>query len=157
MKIVEITVSSGTTFNHPHEQYCNFRPSITLKASVVEENIIASIIGLQETADKLVRDHRKAILDRIARGREVEHTEYELERLQHDMKEIGLALDKVLPGDAAAGATMAEEIRESGAQQLKERLDLCRRRYDMLQSRYRELTGSEYVLPPAKDDDDCPI
>jgi hypothetical protein len=33
MKINSITVTAGRTFNHPHEQYSNLRPEVTMTAT----------------------------------------------------------------------------------------------------------------------------
>ena len=33
MKITEIVVSAGRTFNHPYENFSNLRPQVTLKAT----------------------------------------------------------------------------------------------------------------------------
>ena len=52
MKITDITVSAGLTFNHPYESYSNFRPNVTYHAAVEEgEDKIACTRVLQELAD----------------------------------------------------------------------------------------------------------
>jgi len=63
MKITEITISAGRTFNHPYEQFSNFRPSLQIKAVPTEdgEDGIKIIKDLQAMAEGLMEDHKKAL------------------------------------------------------------------------------------------------
>ncbi len=66
MKITQITVKAGRTFNHPFESYSNLRPEVELTATVDDgESPIEAAAELQETAEKLVEDHKTKMLDRI--------------------------------------------------------------------------------------------
>jgi hypothetical protein len=66
MKITEITVFAGRTFNHPFEAYSNFKPSISLK-STLEEGDDAETVAkqLQAHAEDLMDDHKRDILERL--------------------------------------------------------------------------------------------
>ena len=63
MKITEIVVSAGRTFNHPYENFSNLRPQVTLKATLDEgEDSNAAAKELQGKAEKLVEDHKQNTL-----------------------------------------------------------------------------------------------
>ena len=63
MRITEITVSAGRTFNDPYEQYSNHRPSVTLKATIDEnEDYTSAVASLQQKATEMVEAHRASIL-----------------------------------------------------------------------------------------------
>lgn len=79
MKIIEVTVSAGRTFNHPYEDYSNLRPNVTVKASVDDgEDANAAIAKLQALAEKTVEDHKQNLL------RSLEELHY-LTQAQRDM------------------------------------------------------------------------
>jgi hypothetical protein len=70
IEIVEITVGAGTGFNHPYEQFSNFKPSVTLRAKIdggpdvpVEE----AVRQLQLAADRLVNAEKERILAALER------------------------------------------------------------------------------------------
>ena len=63
MNVTEIVVSAGTTFNHPYEQYSNFRPQVTLKAALAEGDDYAECLAnLQKQAHDIVEQRKQAIL-----------------------------------------------------------------------------------------------
>lgn len=41
MKITQITVTAGRTFNHPHEQYSNLRPEVVLHATLDDSDDVS--------------------------------------------------------------------------------------------------------------------
>ena len=47
MKVTEIIATAGRTFNHPYESFSNFRPSITIKATITDDD------DLRESMDEL--------------------------------------------------------------------------------------------------------
>jgi hypothetical protein len=63
MKVTEIQVSAGRTFNHPYESFSNLRPSVTVKASLEDSDDPTETINkLQALAEKTVEDHKQALL-----------------------------------------------------------------------------------------------
>jgi hypothetical protein len=63
MQITEITASAGRTFNHPHEDYSNLKPHVTLKAVLVEgDDPIACAKALQQQAEQLCEDQKRNML-----------------------------------------------------------------------------------------------
>ncbi len=63
MKVTEIVVSAGRTFNHPYEQYSNLRPQVTLKATLDDgDDPAVAAKELQGKAEKLVEDHKQNML-----------------------------------------------------------------------------------------------
>lgn len=66
MKVTQIVVSAGRTFNHPHEDYSNLKPHISLTATLDEgDDPIATAKGLQQQAEQLVEDHKANLLKSI--------------------------------------------------------------------------------------------
>jgi hypothetical protein len=108
MKITEITITAARTFNHPHEQYSNLRPEVTLKASVDEgEDAAAAVKLLQNQAEGIVEDHKQAMLrslhelhDLTERQAEVRGLQKELECAQSRLKEIRSEHPQLALGDA---------------------------------------------------------
>lgn len=65
MHVTEITVSAGTTFNHPYEQYSNFRPAITLKASLNDgDDYKQCVADLQREANEIIERRKAEILEK---------------------------------------------------------------------------------------------
>ena len=63
MRITEITASAGRTFNHPHEDYSNLKPFVTLKAELAEgDDPVAVAKTLQQQAEQLVEDQKQNML-----------------------------------------------------------------------------------------------
>ena len=63
MEITEIVVTAGRTFNHPHEEYSNLRPSVLLKATLAAgEAAVQATKTLQQQAEQLVEDHKQNLL-----------------------------------------------------------------------------------------------
>lgn len=66
MRVTEITVSAGRTFNHPYEDYSNLRPHVTLKAEIAEgEDFKRCVKDLQVHAEGLVEEHKRVMLDSL--------------------------------------------------------------------------------------------
>ncbi len=96
MQVTEIVVSAGRTFNHPHEQYSNLRPEVTLKANLGEgEDASAATRQLQAQAEGLVEDHKQQMLSSLEelyqlsqRQAEMRGLQKELERAQRRLNEL---------------------------------------------------------------------
>ena len=66
MKITEIVVSAGRTFNHPYENFSNLRPQVSLKATLDEgDDAHAAAKELQGKAEALVEDHKRSMLQTL--------------------------------------------------------------------------------------------
>jgi hypothetical protein len=96
MKIQQITVTAGRTFNHPHEQYSNLRPEVVLTATLeAGDDPEQCARTLQAKAEGLVEDHKQGMLRSIeelyqlsARQAEMRGLEKELKRAQDRLDEI---------------------------------------------------------------------
>jgi hypothetical protein len=63
MQITQISVSAGRTFNDPYESYSNFKPHLTLTATVGEgENPIHCLRDLQDIAERNMDEHKRKML-----------------------------------------------------------------------------------------------
>ncbi|MCA9015903.1 MAG: hypothetical protein KDA77_11280, partial [Planctomycetaceae bacterium] len=64
MKVTKVTVSASSGFNHPYEDYANFRPAVTLEAEIEQDDSWGDVVKyLQGKAEKLVQDQKQEILD----------------------------------------------------------------------------------------------
>ncbi len=89
MKITEITVTAGRTFNHPHEQYSNLRPEVTLRATLDEsDDPVKAAADLQQKAETLVEDHKQGLLSSIESLYELTQQQAEVRRLGDEMKRV---------------------------------------------------------------------
>lgn len=67
MRVTEITVTAGRTFNHPYESYSNLRPEVTLRATLFDgDDDTACTRELQARAERLVEDHKAGMLESLA-------------------------------------------------------------------------------------------
>jgi predicted nucleic acid-binding Zn-ribbon protein len=97
-RIIEITASSGTSFNHPYESYSNFKPSITLKAVVGEhEDPIYCIQNLQRQAHDFVTAEKDRIMMELERENEIERCNQTIESVT---REIAWARGVIADGPA---------------------------------------------------------
>ena len=63
MQIRKIIAHAGRTFNHPHEDYSNLRPGITLEAELGDgEDAVACAKALQHQAEQLAEDQKRNLL-----------------------------------------------------------------------------------------------
>ena len=82
MKVTQITVSSSTGFNHPYEQFANFKPHVSLTADIEEtDNVQHRTRELQAVAEKLVQDQKKLILDQLEWSRKLERIADEIDSI----------------------------------------------------------------------------
>lgn len=66
MTIIEITVGAATSFNHPYESYANYKPSVTIKATLESFEDGASVTReLQRRADRIISEEKQRILHNL--------------------------------------------------------------------------------------------
>jgi cell division protein ZapA (FtsZ GTPase activity inhibitor) len=109
MQVSEITVSAGRTFNHPFESYSNLRPEVTIRATLAEgEDFEAVTKQLQAKAERLVEDHKSALLtslnllyeyDQAQRRitdleRSINHAQAELESLRSKAFDMTMEMEE---------------------------------------------------------------
>lgn len=96
MTITQITVSASTSFNHPHEQYANFKPGVTLTATINEahENFVVATKELQHVADNLVAEEKARILGRINLEHEIAGEETAIHTLQGEEQSLAKRIAK---------------------------------------------------------------
>lgn len=96
MKVTEIVVTAGRTFNHPHEQYSNLKPSVVLKAALAygEDPLTATKI-LQAQAEGLVEDHKQHLLKSIEELYQLGERQEEIRGLQRQLTSAQERLDTI--------------------------------------------------------------
>lgn len=96
MKISEIVVSAGRTFNHPYESYANLKPQVTLKATLdAGEDASSAVRELQAQAEQLVEQHKLIMLAEIRRLKELHDTAEEVANLQEQIRRSQAALSRL--------------------------------------------------------------
>lgn len=88
MKTTHIHVTAGRGFNHPYEQYANFRFDLHLQATLEDGDEPAECLAkLQSEAESAAEKHKKRILDDVERLRLIEQGEQTLARLRRQKKD----------------------------------------------------------------------
>lgn len=83
MKITHLRVSAARGFNHPYEQFANFRFEIHQEAALEEgEDPHAALRLLQQDTEQAAEIHKKRILEDLERLRLIQQGEAELSRLK---------------------------------------------------------------------------
>jgi hypothetical protein len=96
MNITQITVSAGRTFNDPYENYSNYKPHLTLTATLApEDDAYDRLRLLQNYAEHLMDDHKRKMLSDLRAlqaasqiRQEVSDLEAKIDRFQERLDEI---------------------------------------------------------------------
>jgi|SRR5579859_7281543 len=120
MKIQEITVTAGRTFNHPHEQYSNLRPDVTLRATLEDgEDPDKAAKWLQAKAEGLVEDHKNGLLKSIEELYQLSEINSSVASLEDELKRATSRLENLrkqrdgllqLPEKAEAGNEVGDHL-----------------------------------------------
>jgi chromosome segregation ATPase len=104
MKITEITVSAGRTFNNPYEQYANLRPAVELRATLEEgEEPLAALKKLQEQAETLVEHHKARLLADLDKLHSYTERTRDIARLEDQIGKAQAHLDELKKEQSDAG------------------------------------------------------
>lgn len=96
MKINTISVTAGRTFHHPHEDYSNLRPSVTMTATLEDgEDATKSARELQARAEQLVEDHKQGLLRSIEELYQLSTRQAEMRGLQKQLEIAQQRLDEI--------------------------------------------------------------
>lgn len=96
MKINTITVTAGRTFNHPHEQYSNLRPEVSMTATLDEgEDPTKSAQQLQARAEQIVEDHKQGLLRSIEELYQLTTKQAEMRGLQQELQRAQARLEAI--------------------------------------------------------------
>lgn len=96
MKIQTIQVTAGRTFNHPHEQYSNLRPEVTMMATLEEgEDAAKATRELQAKAEQIVEDHKRGLLASIEELYQLTERQAEMRGLQQELERAQRRLEAV--------------------------------------------------------------
>lgn len=96
MQITKIVVHAGRTFNHPHEEYSNLRPQVTLEAQLAaSDDAAAAVKALQAQAEGLVEDHKQNMLRSIEELYQLGQKREEMIGLQRQLQRAQSRLDEI--------------------------------------------------------------
>lgn len=95
-KITEVIVNAGRTFNHPHESYSNLRPSVTVKADVLDgEDWQAVAKELQAKAESMIEDHKRNMLNSLEELHDLTTKQREVAELESRIVSAQSRLDRI--------------------------------------------------------------
>lgn len=93
MKIDNIHVSAGRTFNHPFEQYSNFRCDVQLQARLEDgEDPMKATQELQATVEKITEDHKQDLLKNIRQLEKISRCNEEISALEDRMQQADMRI-----------------------------------------------------------------
>lgn len=96
MKINTISVTAGRCFNHPHEQYSNLRPEVTMTATVDDgEDPKEAAKALQAQAEGLVEDHKNSLLQSIEELYQMTQRQAELRGLTRQLTDAQARINDI--------------------------------------------------------------
>ncbi len=118
MKITEVKVSAGRTFNHPHESYSNLRPHVELRATIEEGDDPHKVVkDLLASAEQIVEDHKQAMLQSIDNLYQLTERQREMTTLQEQLGRAQSRLDQIrnqYPQLQFSLSGSAEEVKDDG-------------------------------------------
>jgi len=118
MRVTEIVVSAGRTFNHPYESYANLKPQVTLKATLDEgEDSSAAVKELQAQAEQLVEQHKLIMLSEIRRLKQLQDTGEEVANLQEQIRRAQAALSRLRRENPEVFAELPATVDQINAEQ----------------------------------------
>ena len=98
MKITEIEVVAGRTFNHPYETYSNMRPSLRMKATIEDgDDACTQAIYLQQRAELMIEDHKQKMLRDIETLRTSSDRAGRIAALESSIRSNLAALEELAP------------------------------------------------------------
>lgn len=96
MKVVEITIHAGRTFNHPYEDYSNLRPSVTLRALLEEgEDYEKAVKDLQARAERMIEDHKNNMLSSLKELHTIEMYQDDVANLEDQIRRAQARLNEI--------------------------------------------------------------
>lgn len=94
MKVKEITVHAGRTFNHPYEAYSNLRPEVTMVVELAgDDNPEECVKEIQAKAESLVEDHKQHMLRSLDQLHDAELRDREIAKLDSLIRNSQTRLD----------------------------------------------------------------
>jgi hypothetical protein len=108
MTITTISVSAGRTFNDPFESYSNYKPYLTLQASLDrDDNPTDAVKNLQAQAERLMDEHKRQMLSDLRAleatsqiRQEVSDLEAKIQRFQERLTQLKASAG-VLPAETS--------------------------------------------------------
>ena len=96
MKITALTVQAARTFNHPHEDYSNLRPGITIHAELApDEDPEKASHDLLAKAEKIIEDHKRALLKSIEDLHQMSAVQAEMANIENSMRRAQDRIDEL--------------------------------------------------------------
>lgn len=124
MKVTEIVVAAGRTFNHPHENYSNLRPSITVKATLDEGDDFEQVIkDLQAKAEQLVEDHKRHMLSSLEEIHDLSERQQEMASLARSISRAQSRIDAIRKENPQITLLPAGEVDPTGEVDFEEQED----------------------------------
>ncbi|MHB1079794.1 MAG: hypothetical protein ACYC67_10340 [Prosthecobacter sp.] len=115
MKLTHIAVTAARGFNHPYEQFANFKFDLHLAANLEpDEDPDAAIIKLQANAEECAEQHKARILADLKRKREIGEVLDSLRYAKRSMAENETTQKTVADLEARLSALTSEPLMIGG-------------------------------------------
>ena len=96
MKITNIVVRAGRTFNHPHESYSNLKPEVELTATLDDgDDAKSAVQQLQAQAEGMVEDHKQGLLKSIEELHQLTERQSEVMGLQRTLQQAQNRIEEI--------------------------------------------------------------
>ena len=96
MKITNIVVRAGRTFNHPHESYSNLKPEVELTATLDDgDDAKSAVQQLQAQAEGMVEDHKQGLLKSIEELHQLTERQSEVMGLQRTLQQAQYRIEEI--------------------------------------------------------------
>jgi len=96
MKITNIVVRAGRTFNHPYESYSNLKPEVELTATLEDgDDANLAVQKLQAQAEGMVEDHKQGLLKSIEELHNLSERTAEVQGLQRQLQQAQARLEQI--------------------------------------------------------------
>lgn len=96
MQITQIKITAARTFNHPHEQYSNLRPEVSLVATIADgEDARQCVKTLQAQAEELVEDHKRNMLTSLEELYQLNERQSEVRGLERQLRDAQARLESI--------------------------------------------------------------
>lgn len=111
MKVQEITVSAGRTFNHPYENYSNLKPHVSMTAVLdAGDDPIECAKELQAKAESLMEDHKRIMLKQLEDLEQMSRRQQQASRLEGTIRSAQQELDRLRDGTKAISHDGDEDV-----------------------------------------------
>jgi hypothetical protein len=134
-RVTEITVHAGTSFNHPYEQFSNFKPGISLTVQIDEDADRADVLrAWQARAHDVITEEKARILEGLAHEEVIRSQRSDLSYHEDQLKRH--EVERLRHRESAAET--AAQLAEYRAKPVEQQQEVSPSLVDSMERRLRE-------------------